>query len=71
MSSLQEVNARAEIIQFNYTLARNELETGISVLEVFIDSSPHKNIIESDYKAMSVGVFISDDDDLWVTIRFY
>jgi len=71
VSSLSQVNANAEIIQQNYTMSRNEVETAKSVLEVFINSAPHKKIIESDYKEISVGVFITADDDLWVTVRFY
>jgi uncharacterized protein YkwD len=71
VSSLQEVNARAEIIQLNTTMNINEIEAGQSVLDIFVKSFPHKKIIESDYKEISVGVFITADDDLWVTVRFY
>jgi uncharacterized protein YkwD len=71
VSSLQEVNARAEIIQLNTTMNINEIEAGQSVLDIFVKSLPHKKIIESDYKEISVGVFITSDDDLWVTVRFY
>jgi hypothetical protein len=71
VSSLQEVNARAEIIQLNTTMNINEIEAGQSVLDIFVKSLPHKKIIESDYNEISVGVFITSDDDLWVTVRFY
>jgi uncharacterized protein YkwD len=71
VSSLQEVNASAEIIQLNTTMNQNEIQTAKSVLDIFIKSLPHKKIIESDYREISVGVYITDDEDLWVTIRFY
>jgi uncharacterized protein YkwD len=71
VESLSEVSALAEIIQINYTLGRTENETAQDVLDIFIDSTPHKKIIESNYKEISVGVFITTDDDIWVTVRFY
>jgi uncharacterized protein YkwD len=70
VKSLREVNASAEIIQYNYTLGRTELEIGQDVLDIFIESLPHKKIIDSDYKEISVGVHITADEDIWVTIRF-
>ena len=71
VASLSEVNALAEIIQINYTLGRTEIETAQDVLDIFIESASHKKIIESNYKEISVGVFITTDDDIWVTVRFY
>ena len=71
VSSLEEVNARAEIIQLNTTMNQNEIQAAKSVLDIFIKSLPHKKIIESDFKKISIGVFITADDDLWVTVRFY
>jgi nitrous oxidase accessory protein NosD len=71
VASLLKVNAPAEIIQLNYTLGRTENETALDILDIFIDSEPHKKIIESNYKDISVGVFITSEDDIWVTVRFY
>jgi hypothetical protein len=71
VSSLEEVNARAEIIQLNTTMNQNEIQAAKSVLDIFIKSLPHKKIIESDFKEISIGVFLTADDDLWVTVRFY
>jgi len=71
VSKLDSVHARAEIIQLNFTMSQTVLETAQSVLETFTDSPPHKNIMVSAYQSISVGVFITDDEDLWVTIRFY
>jgi uncharacterized protein YkwD len=71
VSSLEEVNARAEIIQLNTTMNQNEIQAAKSVLDIFIKSLPHKKIIESDFKEISVGIYITSDDDLWVTVRFY
>jgi hypothetical protein len=71
VASLSKVNALAEIIQLNYTLGRTENETALDILDIFIDSEPHKKIIESNYKDISVGVFITSEDDIWVTVRFY
>jgi uncharacterized protein YkwD len=70
VTSLDEVNALAEIIQYNYTLGRTEFETSQDVLAVFIESLPHKKIIESAYKEIAVGVYITSDESIWVTIRF-
>ena len=70
VKSLSQVGANAEIIQMNYTDGRTNEEIAIDVLEIFIDSQAHKKIIEGDYSQISVGVFITDDEDLWVTIRF-
>jgi uncharacterized protein YkwD len=70
VKSLSQVGAKAEIIQMNYTDGRTNEEIAIDVLEIFIDSQAHKKIIEGDYSQISVGVFITDDEDLWVTIRF-
>jgi hypothetical protein len=41
-SSLDEVNALAEIIQYNYTLGRTEFETSQDLLAVFVESVPQK-----------------------------
>jgi hypothetical protein len=71
VANLSKVNALAEIIQLNYTLGRTENETALDILDIFIDSEPHKKIIESNYKDISVGVFITSEDDIWVTVRFY
>jgi uncharacterized protein YkwD len=71
VSSLEEVNARAEIIQLNTTMNQNEIQAAKSVLDIFIKSLPHKKIIESDFKEISVGVYTTADEDLWVTVRFY
>lgn len=70
VKSLSEVGASAEIIQLNYTDGRTNSEIGIDVLDIFIDSPSHKKILEGDYKQISVGIYITSDDDLWVTIRF-
>jgi len=45
VASLSKVNAPAEIIQLNYTLGRTENETALDILDIFIDSEPHKKII--------------------------
>jgi uncharacterized protein YkwD len=70
VKSLSQVGARAEIIQMNYTDGRTNNEIAIDVLEVFIDSPGHKKIIEGTYNQISVGVYVTSDEDLWVTIRF-
>jgi uncharacterized protein YkwD len=70
VKSLSQVGANAEIIQLNYTDGRTDEEIAIDVLEVFIDSLAHKKILEGAYHQISVGVFITEDEDLWVTIRF-
>jgi uncharacterized protein YkwD len=70
VKSLSEVGANAEIIQLNYTDGRTNSEIGIDVLDIFVDSPSHKKIIEGGYKQISVGVYITSDKDLWVTIRF-
>jgi uncharacterized protein YkwD len=70
VKSLSEVGANAEIIQLNTTMNSTDAEVGVSVLDIFIKSPSHKKIIEGDYKQISVGVFVTSDDDLWVTIRF-
>ncbi|MBM3186153.1 MAG: hypothetical protein FJZ67_07620 [Bacteroidetes bacterium] len=64
-----EVGANAEIIQLNYTDGRSLVEVSTDVLEIFLDSPPHKKIIEDGYKQISIGVYVSEDEDLWVTIR--
>jgi uncharacterized protein YkwD len=71
VTSLSEVNALAEIIQLNYTLSRTENETAQDVLDIFINSESHKRIIESNFKEIAVGVYVTTNEDLWVTIRFY
>ena len=58
VSKLDSVHAHAEIIQFNFTMNQTVLETAQSVLEVFTDSPPHKNIIVSAYQSISVGVLL-------------
>jgi uncharacterized protein YkwD len=70
VKSLSEVGANAEIIQLNTTMGSTDAEVGTSVLDIFIKSPSHKKIIEGNYKQISVGVFVTSDDDLWVTIRF-
>jgi len=70
VKNLSKVGANAEIIQLNYTTGRNYTEIGTDVLDIFLDSPPHKRIIEGDYKQISIGVYITEDEDLWVTIRF-
>ena len=70
VKSLSDVGASAEIIQLNYTDGRTNSEIGVDVLDIFVDSPSHKNIIEAGYKQISVGVYITSDKDLWVTIRF-
>jgi uncharacterized protein YkwD len=70
VKSLSQVGANAEIIQMNYTDGRTNEEIAIDVLEIFIDSQAHKKIIEGGYTQISVGIFITADEDLWVTIRF-
>lgn len=70
VKNLSEVGANAEIIQLNYTDGRNFVETSTDVLDIFLDSPSHKKIIESGYKQISIGVYLSEDEDLWVTIRF-
>jgi hypothetical protein len=71
VSNLKEVSAQAEIIQLNTTMTQNETQTAKSVLDIFINSLPHKQIIESNFKEISVGVYTTADEDLWVTVRFY
>lgn len=70
VKSLSDVGASAEIIQLNYTDGRTNSEIGVDVLDIFVDSPLHKKIIEAGYKQISVGVYITSDKDLWVTIRF-
>ncbi len=70
VKSLSQVGANAEIIQLNYTDGRTDEEIAIDVLEIFIDSQVHKKIIEGYYSQISVGIFITADEDLWLTIRF-
>lgn len=70
VKNLSNVGANSEIIQLNFTDGRTLNEISIDVLDVFLDSPPHKKIIEGDYKEISIGVYITDDEDLWVTIRF-
>lgn len=70
VKNLSNVGANSEIIQLNYTDGRTINETSKDVLDIFLDSPPHKKIIEGDYKEISIGVYITDDEDLWVTIRF-
>ncbi|MFM7474008.1 MAG: CAP domain-containing protein [Crocinitomicaceae bacterium] len=69
VKNLSEVGANAEIIQLNYTDGRTLVEISSDVLEIFLDSPPHKKIIEDGYKQISIGVYVSEDEDLWVTIR--
>ncbi|MFM7299835.1 MAG: CAP domain-containing protein, partial [Crocinitomicaceae bacterium] len=69
VKNLNEVGANAEIIQLNYTNGRNIIETSTDVLDIFLDSPSHKKIIEGSYKQISIGVYVSEDEDLWVTIR--
>ncbi|MFM7637415.1 MAG: CAP domain-containing protein [Crocinitomicaceae bacterium] len=69
VKNLSEVGAKAEIIQLNYTDGRNIIDTSTDVLDVFLDSPSHKKIIEGSYKHISIGVYVSEDEDLWVTIR--
>lgn len=70
VKNLSEVGANAEIIQLNYTTGRTFIETSDDVLDVFLDSPSHKKIIEGIYNQISIGVFVTKDEDLWVTIRF-
>jgi len=70
VKDLMNVGASAEIIQLNYTLDRSNSEIGLDVLKTFINSPPHKKVIEGNYTKISVGVYVTNDDDLWVTIRF-
>jgi uncharacterized protein YkwD len=70
VKNLSKVGANSEIIQLNFTDGRTLNEIGIDVLDVFLDSPPHKKIIEGDYKEISIGVYVTEDKDLWVTIRF-
>ena len=70
VKSLSQVGVNAEIIQMNYTDGRTDEEIAIDVLDIFIDSPAHKKILEGAYNQISVGVFITEDEDLWVTIRF-
>jgi uncharacterized protein YkwD len=59
VKNLSEVGANAEII-----------ETSDDVLDIFLDSPSHKKIIEGIYNQISIGVYVTKDEDLWVTIRF-
>ena len=70
VNNLSKVGANSEIIQLNFTDGRTLNEIGIDVLDVFLDSPPHKKIIEGEYKEISIGVYVTEDKDLWVTIRF-
>lgn len=70
VKNLSKVGANSEIIQLNFTDGRTLNEISIDVMDVFLDSPPHKKIIEGDYKEISIGVYITEDKDLWVTIRF-
>lgn len=70
IKNLSKVGANAEIIQLNYADGRTLNETSKDVLDIFLDSPTHKKIIEGDYKEISIGIYITNDKDLWVTIRF-
>ena len=70
VKNLSQVGANSEIIQLNYTDGRTLNETSKDVLDIFLDSPLHKKIIEGEYKEISIGVYVTEDKDLWVTIRF-
>ena len=63
-------DANAEIIQMNYTNDRTNSEVAEDVLNSFLNSPPHKKVIESNYSQISVGIYITTEQDLWVTVRF-
>jgi len=63
-------NAVAEIIQVTYITDMTNTEIANEVLQNFLNSPSHKEIVESNYTKCSVGVFIGNDDSLWITIRF-
>lgn len=69
--SLDEVKASGEIIQMTYITDMTNSEIANEVLQNFLNSPPHKGMIESYHTKCSVGVFIKSDDSLWITIRFY
>ena len=63
-------NASAEIIQMTYVTEMTNAEVASEVLKNFLNSPSHKKLVESNYTKCSVGVFIGNDESLWVTIRF-
>ena len=63
-------NAVAEIIQVTYITDMTNTEIANEVLQNFLNSPSHKEIVESNYTKCSVGVFIGNDESLWITIRF-
>lgn len=71
VKDIMSVNASAEIIQQTYIDEQTNSELATSVLNAFLNSPSHKKIIESKYVKISVGIYIGEDESVWITIRFF
>lgn len=71
VKNLDNVSANGEIIQMTYVMEMTNSEIASEVLQNFLNSPSHKSLIQSNYTKCCVGIFIRDDQSLWVTIRFY
>lgn len=65
-----KMTSNGEIIQRTNNIGCTDDQVAQKVLNNFLGSKVHKDIIESSSKVIGVGVFIDKNNYVWVTIRF-
>jgi hypothetical protein len=82
ISSFDGIKGNSEIIQFASSYDMNLEKLSQKILTNYLNSPPHKSIIEDPSTNIGVGIYIksinesSEEDsqnlnEIWVTIRFY
>ncbi len=64
------INARGEIIQKTNEIGVTDKQTAENILNCFLNSKPHKGIIEMKFTSIGVGIVTDSEGFTWITIRF-
>jgi uncharacterized protein YkwD len=67
---LSTVIGKSEIIQQNHDFERTSKEIAKAVLDLFLTSPTHKELLEEVSKQIGIGVYVDSDGLVWVTVRF-
>jgi len=67
---LSTVIGKSEIIQQNHNFERTNKEIAKAVLDLFLTSPTHKELLEEVSKQIGIGVYVDLDGLVWVTVRF-
>ena len=67
---LSTVIGKSEIIQQNHDFERTNKEIAKAVLDLFLTSPTHKELLEEVSKQIGIGVYVDSDGLVWVTVRF-